>query len=469
MKRKRIRKILIIAFSVCLVAANVTSFTYAVDPVTFTEAETLGATIVDLYGAYNNTSLAYEQLSESGALTEVVTLYNNYASNASDPYTLAAIGAAAAAAGAIAVIYDAVTGQGYVQLYQEQYLSSMDGYWDYQLTDSGLVRDSLTGLFSWSLNQNNTVSPISIFTKSNVSFNGHEVHLFPFDYRTQQNDAKSTAIVSSNGYWIKYFCTSTPTQVTVYYFSDSPLTISTQNYYNGSAVGNPIVNNQNSATNGYYSFKNQFYGWQTDVNDYDFSGTAYQPNLDSLLGPLTTDSIQSSQENINILPSTYIGDPLQNPLEITVPDPSNPDYNPQPVRINTDIEWDPEWGTPIADPVPGVPYPITDPEILNDAVPGIWDAIVSNGVEVGDVEPTPDDPGTDPNEVTIPFLPITLPSFNLNLSGIWHYVVTWVASLGAWFTTLFTIWSCLPYAMVVPVYATAVIVIVLGVYRRFLT
>ena len=108
---KLLKRSLIIVCCVVLLSVPVAVNCFAVDPVVFTEAETLGATIVDLYGVYNNTSLAYESIAPSGALTEIVTLYQDYSSSASDPYTLAAIGAAAAAAGAIAVIYDAVTGQ----------------------------------------------------------------------------------------------------------------------------------------------------------------------------------------------------------------------------------------------------------------------------------------------------------------------------------------------------------------------
>lgn len=51
--------------------------------------------------------------------------------------------------------------------------------------------------------------------------------------------------------------------------------------------------------------------------------------------------------------------------------------------------------------------------------------------------------------------------------GIWHYVVTWVLSLGAGLSWLQTCWSLIPYSMVVPVYACIVICIVLGLWRRF--
>ena len=119
----------------------------------------------------------------------------------------------------------------------------------------------------------------------------------------------------------------------------------------------------------------------------------------------------------------------------------------------------------------------------------LWDKIVTEIVSVDDPQPIPTpqpDPHPDPNPdpdpdpdpedpnpddpsngiFHAPLLPF-LPNFNFNLSSIWHYVVEWVSSLGSWFSLTFSIWRSLPYAMVVPVYATAVVVIVLGVYKRF--
>lgn len=52
-------------------------------------------------------------------------------------------------------------------------------------------------------------------------------------------------------------------------------------------------------------------------------------------------------------------------------------------------------------------------------------------------------------------------------SGIWHYVVSWVGSMAAGAAVIWSVWNGLPVAMVIPVYATAVIVIVVGLWRRF--
>lgn len=134
-------------------------------------------------------------------------------------------------------------------------------------------------------------------------------------------------------------------------------------------------------------------------------------------------------------------------------------YEPIPASIPTDISWD---DTLFGDGT----GTLTDAqsEAITQAVDQAIEDNPSKTIELAD---TANPPTPSPSEVYIPFLPVTLPSFQFSLSGIWHYVTAWVASLGAWFNLVFTTWSYLPYAISVPVYATAVIVIVLGVYKRF--
>lgn len=79
------------------------------------------------------------------------------------------------------------------------------------------------------------------------------------------------------------------------------------------------------------------------------------------------------------------------------------------------------------------------------------------------VEPNPDIPTYE-----LPLIGINFPAnWSLNLHGIWHYVRTWVSSIASFINWIFGVYSNLPYAMVVPIYAAAVIVIVLGIYKRF--
>lgn len=470
---KTLKRIAVIGFVIIFMITLVSVSAFAVDPVSFTEAEALGATIIDLYGAYNNTSLAYEELTSSGALTEIITLYQDYSTAASDPYTLAAIGAAAAAAGAIAVIYDAVTGQGYVQLYQEQYVSSMDGYWDYQLTDAGLVRDAVTGLFNWNLNQNNEIAPINLVTISGSPFFGQPYSAFTTQINVINGTVVQCNMTDNNNIYFANKYETNPNFGTLIAYSTVNNTMSTwvaggtYKYYmpRSSIVVNGVTYYYDDATGNPGGYNGMVQGVPTYQRTSSETNEQY---LTKVINAIWVTQYPSS--NIDIEPSTYIGDPLQNPLEITIPDNTDPDYQPTPTRITTTIPWNPDWGDPLPDgvstPEYGVPYSITDPSILNEAVPEIWAEIVANGAEIQDA-PEPIDPGPAPSEVYVPFLPIALPSFDFSLSGIWHYVTAWVASLGAWFTMVFSVWAALPYALVVPVYASAVIVIVLGVYKRF--
>lgn len=57
---------------------------------------------------------------------------------------------------------------------------------------------------------------------------------------------------------------------------------------------------------------------------------------------------------------------------------------------------------------------------------------------------------------------------NLHFSSIWHYVIEFVGTLGAGLALFGSIWSTLPYALVVPIYASAVVVIVVTVYKRYI-
>lgn len=182
---------------------------FAVDPVSFTEAETLGAVIVDLYGAYNNTSLAYQNFSDGSALTEIVTLYNEYAQSASDPYTLAAIGAAAVAAGAVAVIYDAITGKGYIQLYQEEYVSSLDGFWDYTLNDLGFLRAD-DGHYYW-LEGQPEVTVVSV----------SEFPLLPITEANYNSTFSSGLFLCKNSYNWSIYCGSSSSDVFCFLYLDA--------------------------------------------------------------------------------------------------------------------------------------------------------------------------------------------------------------------------------------------------------
>lgn len=485
---KIIKRASLIFFALLILCASMPVSAFATgEVVQFTETAKLGASIVDLYGMANNTNLAYDIASSGSALTVIENLYTEYSTSAGDPYTLAAIGAAAAAAGTVAVIYDAVTGQGYIQLYQEQYVSSLDGYWDYQLTDAGLVRDQLTDLFSWTLNQNDTVTPISVYSFDASLLGGITLTQIQTGMTLPTNQSGGRAVVTSISgafpvYYYVYENTSNKNyyQIICYdntqtinirfpdgYFPNKDYTLSFSNQLIWKDSNNTAHHFNPTLYCGYSStFGSQLAATDNQTPEYTNGGTYSIPSgvIDS------NTSIDSVDDNVDIGPVINEG---TFSLEIPINNPTSPEYHPEPKRITTTMPIPDGLEIPLPEgvetPEYGVPYPVTDPATLNAIVPELWDGLVANDVSIQDTpqpEPGPD-PAPNPSEVFVPLLPVTIPSFNFNLAGIWHYVREWVASLGAWFSMVFTIWSHLPYAIVVPVYATAVIVIVLGVYKRF--
>lgn len=132
------------------------------------------------------------------------------------------------------------------------------------------------------------------------------------------------------------------------------------------------------------------------------------------------------------------------PGDVYVPNPAADDYIPKPITGTLDI--------PYSETQNGLLDKIKD--LINEK------SLINMPVLEREME-APTDP------IYSPLLPFELPSFNFNLSGIWHYVVEWVQSISAGAAQIFAVWSYLPYAMVVPIYASIVVVVVLGVYKRF--
>lgn len=133
---------------------------------------------------------------------------------------------------------------------------------------------------------------------------------------------------------------------------------------------------------------------------------------------------------------------------ISIPDVTSQDYVAEPVETVIGIPWDDLYA---------------DQDAIELVAPLVAEQAVGGTLELVEEMTAP----IPPTDVQIPFLPVNLPSFALGLSGIWHYVREWVGSLRSFMGVLFGIWNGLPYAMIVPVWASAVIVIVLGIYKRF--
>lgn len=122
--------------------------------------------------------------------------------------------------------------------------------------------------------------------------------------------------------------------------------------------------------------------------------------------------------------------------------------------------------------VVGLREGMTDSEI-NDAIIEYSPSATNEGTDAYEytkADAIPEDIPTNPDISTyeLPLIGINFPAnWSLNLHGIWYYVRQWIASIASFVGWIFSVYSNLPYAMVVPIYATAVIVIVLGIYKRF--
>lgn len=90
-------------------------------------------------------------------------------------------------------------------------------------------------------------------------------------------------------------------------------------------------------------------------------------------------------------------------------------------------------------------------------VSGISTAIDSIGDKIDDWK--------EESTSNLPPLPVVPTGF----ANIWHYVVEWLTYIGGFITLILSVWSALPYGLVVPVYACITLILVFGVYRRFIS
>lgn len=196
---------------------------------------------------------------------------------------------------------------------------------------------------------------------------------------------------------------------------------------------------QYQSDNGYYCRYNV-----TEVSVTNSLDNVYVPYYASLSDAITAflDNVIDSDpvnSSIAVAPKEKV---RQGDGDIYIPDPTANDYIPQSLYIPTNVPY------VDTDSKDNVLDKILEQLLANDDVTDLTDAI-------------------SPAPVISPYIPFNIPSFNFNFSGIWHYVIEWVGSLGSGLSFFGSTWSNIPYAMVVPVYATAVIVIVTSIFKRF--
>lgn len=414
------------------------------------------------YGAWNGTSLAYEiwdgvssTFQTTGELIE--GLWNQAYVELGTLPTYSDLGQYYNSG--IIAQYD-VYGEPYASLaLSGTIVRALDEFYDWLCTEAGLIRDPSTGEF---VRPSDFVSQPLIQTT--VSYlEGVQLYALPFTFSDVNLSNYSNILdvgSSGNGSFVSGFRAG---QSFVFISNGTGATITRLLTYPGNEPY--VISTINTALTQDSGLYYSRFSWGSSFTTTSIPDSGI--NVDQWKGTLPSDAV------VDTGTSSILPDPGP---RILIPNPYDPDYDPQPVTIPTVIPYPPEYAplpVPVPDPITGdFPENAPDPEEVAEAFaePLIQGAI--DGEIVADnpvLNPEPE-PGPDPDapvEVITPFLPVVFPSFNFSFSGIWHYVVEWVGTLGSWFSMVFTIWSHLPYAIVVPVYATAVVVIVLGVYKRF--
>lgn len=293
--------------------------------------------------------------------------------------------------------------------------------------------------------------------------NDRPVGTFPLTFHYQGTSSGNTydAVYTSSSpsvyyYWMSYESSSgTSVRLVPFSFIPGQYTIREITFQNGTVNERTIELN---TLNYLYYYNNSLsYPSARITNfplDYTYTGFGTYTPYD-VLGPVSDDSLQNSGEASITL--SAIGD------DVAVPNPSSEDYEPTlipPVPLN--IPYD---GSGAIEPSGlDIPTSVSDP---------VLQGVVDNTLEK--VESETFDDVIEDEAVSTNVLPYAF-TFDLpggggggfSFSSIWQYVVDWIHCISPFVLTIRNVWNMLPYCMVVPVWASAVIIIVFGVYRRFI-
>lgn len=438
---KLFKRIAVFACAVLFLAALVPASSFAVDPVSAATMANAFAQAITAYGASYGVSMTFDVSSADGIGEGVHDLWEQYRADAAQN-NVTVSDYSNLAASVFPTLWSKTFNYITANL-DASTVGEVDGFWNWLLSGPAEMTKVDNSYYEWTVNNQNTVTPINVFLASTDYLNGLQVikDAIPISFLSGGN----TFTITLNGTYYP----STPIYAT--YTTDNYIFLLSKSSYNLhyswginqslSSVGNwyerdfSIDSGSSPFTNG--KTFNEMYSWMQNSSNSN---------------PTLTEVVDKS---ISVAP--YVGDAV--PQDVYIPDNEDVNYQPVGVAIPLDVLWDDSlFGDGTAS--------LTDAqsEAVTDALSDVITQSDVQTLELADtVDPTP--PGT---EVYIPLLPVQLPSFNFSFSGIWHYVVTWVGSLGSWLSLMFSVWNSLPYAIVVPVYASAVVVIILGTLKRFL-
>lgn len=458
---KYLKRYSLILFAVVILAAAVPVQAFAVDPVSAAVISNAFAQAVAAYGASNGVAMTFDVSNTDGIGEGVHELWKNFREDnldADDYDTLAAAlfphlyyKAASAVAGAASAYSVGVK-------ITSEYAEEFDNFYNWLLSGPAEMVKVDNQYFEFQQAQiGEEANPIITYSTSTFLplpiMSNPSIDMATFNNMKLLVDGSSDIAFSSNNSDVYVFGYST----SVSFVSFSPFTVSyLYRWSNGSLSTNlntcscnsPYTTIIDGVSYNYYFSEVVVYKLQ---DNYTLYFPIYSNSSDGVSAIISS---VSDPDTIGV--QAYADSGIAD-----IPDTADPNYDA--LQRARDIPLNIPWDDTLYGDGTGTLSDAQSGTIANDVSLAIeTDRVVELAEEAEAVQPAP-----APSEVILPFIPVTLPHFDFSLSGIWHYVREWVSSLGAWLSTMFAVWNNLPWAMVVPVYASLVIVIVLGLYKRF--
>lgn len=409
------------------------------------------AALLDAYGMYYGVGSVYDVTSPSGVGSSFEKTWNDFNSfrqnNSQSTYDI--IDVYHYMQGEVddqSVVFDFTHSSGkFAGFYIDQESAQIfDEFWNWLLTGPAQMT-IVDNQWSWTRDVNDVVVPVPVSSSS--TFNGFDVVTSASALINNGATLNKYTFYDSCGFWV----VGSNNNFTLILLStvDTGAVVKTAySVSSGNPVGSTLTSVVSTLSNGVY--------YKSPAFSVSSESTVYPSVASFTLNDVLSASGGFVSSSVTIEPYESPNGSSPNPL---IPIVSDPDYSPVAVEIITDVPWDNDDY--------GDVFPLPDLN-FESLVSDITDSISANDFALlADPNPVDPDPVPPASEVFTPIFTPDYPSFNFNFSGIWHYVREWVQSLGSWFSIMFSVWASLPFAMVVPVYATAVVVIVLGVYRRF--
>lgn len=439
---KYVKRYSLIFFAFTLLFISIPVESFAVDPVSAATMANAFAQAITAYGAEQGVSMMFDVTNTDGIGEGMHDLWERCKDDL-DGQGIVIPSYSSSAVTVWSSLYKKVGDYVAINLDSEM-VQYLDRFWNWLLSGPAEMTKVDNQYYEWQLNQSGNVDPIVV---SSASFFGG-IPLYSYLTAVSSNGSRSYSFTAHDCYLL-FLDDSNNSRYTIgaINFSDNH-DVGSYDYYD--VNNDSLITFYSLAWNGNYNVivsgpQLQYSYNYTLSQSVDLSRSAFE----SLI---SDSSAVYSASSVSVAP--YVGDAV--PQDVFIPDNDDVNYEPLPFVGPLDITWSDAWG---------VGETLSDAQ--SESIASSLNAVITDTgtLQLADTaNPSVPSP-SDTFHSVLPF--VDLPSFDFNLSGIWHYVRDWVASLGAWFTLTFQIWQNLPYAIVVPVYATAVVLIVLGVYKRF--